>query len=689
MRNTGLNILGKVPWGTHFCQFYKNKEDLAEIVVPYLKTGLKNNEFCMWITSEPLKVKAAKDVLRKELEDLDDYIEKGQIEILDACQWYTKSGRFVAQEVLEGWVRKEEQAVNRGFDGLRLTGNTFWLEKKDWKHFAEYEEIINSIISNYRMLAICSYFLDKCGPIELIEVALNHQFAIIRREHKWEFIESSGHKQIQGKLEETELFNFILFKYNPIETVVVDREGRVIRLNLAKKNSGQKLARIGDAKYKDWPKEHKIDMRAELMKCIRLGKTKGFPEVKYDDKFFSITMGGFPRGAIITEQDITERKLAEEEKESLQAQLIQSDKMAGIGTLASGIAHEFNNLLQIMSGHSEFALRTKKTEVMEEALDIVMNTTVRTKKIIEDVLSFSKSGAPEKELCDIAELIKSVLSMTEEQSKKNNIRAVIKYGRVPKLEVNKTEIQQVFLNMVTNARDAMLPKGGKLEIGLKRVKDNIEISFTDTGIGILEENLGRVFEPFYTTKGAVGGDTKTQGVGLGLSVSYGIVERHGGTIEVESETGKETTFTIRLPVTIEKTKERVVKEKKEVKAEKIKPRNVLVVDDEEEICKMMEKWLSAEGHKVKSALTGEKALNLFKKEHFDIVFLDIVMPGMLAIDALAEIKGISPKTKTFMISGKLVDKELWKELKAEGASGYLQKPFKIENIKDCIAKIRD
>jgi PAS domain S-box-containing protein len=410
--------------------------------------------------------------------------------------------------------------------------------------------------------------------------------------------------------------------------------------------------------------------------------------------FFSeISAGTFyskGRKKIIGEvRNITERMKAEEERETLQAQLVQSEKMAGIGTLTSGIAHEFNNLLQIMSGHAEFAQRTKKPEDMEEALDIVGNTSDRVSKIIKDLLTFSRRDALEIELSSIPELIDFVLSMTEEQLNKNNIKVVREYGRVPKIEVNQGEMQQVFLNMVTNARDAMLPKGGKLQIRIKKVKENVEISFTDTGIGIEEENLGRVFEPFYTTKGAVGGDIRTQGIGLGLSVSYGIVLRHGGTIEVESEAGKETTFTIRLPAKVEKAEKRIVKEKRKVKAKKTKPRSVLVVDDEEEICKMFMKWLSTEGHNVKSALTGKKALDLVKKESFDIVFLDIVMPGIPAIDALVAIKELSPKTKIFMITGKLVDKELWKELKEKGASGYLQKPFKIEDIKNCIAKIRD
>ena len=326
---------------------------------------------------------------------------------------------------------------------------------------------------------------------------------------------------------------------------------------------------------------------------------------------------------------------------------------------------------------------------LEEALDIVGDTSERVSKIIKDLLTFSSRDALERKLSSIPELIDFVLSMTEEHLKKHNIEVVREYRKIPNVEVNKGEMQQVFLNMITNARDAMLPNGGKLEIGIKKVTDNVEISFTDSGIGIEEENLGRVFEPFYTTKGAVGGDTKIQGIGLGLSVSYGIVERHGGMIEVESKAQKKTTFTVRLPARVEKAEKRVVKEKKEVKVKKTKPVKVLVIDDEEEILKMFTKWLSAEGHQVKSVLTGEKAIGLVKKESFDIVFLDIVMPGIPAIDTLAEIKELSPKTKIFMITGKLVDKELWKELKAKGASGYLQKPFKIENIKNCLAKIRD
>ncbi|HUT30941.1 MAG TPA: MEDS domain-containing protein [Sedimentisphaerales bacterium] len=204
VRKSGIEVIGDVPWGTHLCQFYKTKEDLIDILVPYFKAGLRNNEFCMWVTSEPLSSEEARNALAKEVNSLGEYVAKGQIEILDYTQWYTKSGRFDAQEVLQGWAKKEKQALASGFDGLRLTGNTFWLGQKDWKDFADYEAEINRVIGDYRMLAICTYSLDKCTASEIIDVVGNHEFALIRRERKWEIIESIKHRETLAALGESE-----------------------------------------------------------------------------------------------------------------------------------------------------------------------------------------------------------------------------------------------------------------------------------------------------------------------------------------------------------------------------------------------------------------------------------------------------------------------------------------------------
>jgi hypothetical protein len=132
LRNSGIDIIGDVSWGTHFCQFYQTREDLMDILVPYFKAGLENNEFCMWVTSQPLGVEEAKEALRGAIPDIDIFLEKGQIEIIPYTHWCLKDGVFDSDRVLNGGVEKINQAMANGYDGLRFTGNTFWLEKEDW-----------------------------------------------------------------------------------------------------------------------------------------------------------------------------------------------------------------------------------------------------------------------------------------------------------------------------------------------------------------------------------------------------------------------------------------------------------------------------------------------------------------------------------------------------------------------------
>ena len=195
-RKTGIDIIGDAPWGTHYCQFYKTKKDLIDILVPYFKAGLENNEFCMWVTSEPLGIEDARRSLKRAVENLHDCFKKGQIEILDYSQVYTKSGKFEADKVLEGWAKKEKEALKKGFDGLRITGNTFWLEKKDWRDFAEYEEKVTSTIGKLKMLVLCSYSLDKCGLLEIIDVVNTHNSVLFLRKGKWTVVENVGHRRL-------------------------------------------------------------------------------------------------------------------------------------------------------------------------------------------------------------------------------------------------------------------------------------------------------------------------------------------------------------------------------------------------------------------------------------------------------------------------------------------------------------
>lgn len=188
LRHSGIECVGDVTWGTHFCQFYETPEDLTDTLVPYFKAGLEQNEFCMWITSEPLDHKAAEQALRRAMPDLDAYIAKGALEIMPHDEWYLIDGVFDQTRVLGGWIHKLEAALARGFDGLRFTGNTFWLEPGLWRDFYDYEATVNNIIGRYRMLGVCTYAIPKCGAAEVIDVVQNHQFSVIKRQGQWSLI---------------------------------------------------------------------------------------------------------------------------------------------------------------------------------------------------------------------------------------------------------------------------------------------------------------------------------------------------------------------------------------------------------------------------------------------------------------------------------------------------------------------
>ena len=194
LRKSGIDVMGDIPWGTHFCQFYQTKEDLTDILGPYFKAGLENNEFCLWIISQPLEVGEAKEALRKYVPDLDTYLENGQIEIRPYASWYTKNGFIDLQRVLKGWIEINSKTLASGYDGLRLSLNTFWLEETDCDYFVDHEEEVNSIIDRHNMIALCTYSLDKCSAIEIINTVSSHQFVLAKKEGKWERIENVGKK---------------------------------------------------------------------------------------------------------------------------------------------------------------------------------------------------------------------------------------------------------------------------------------------------------------------------------------------------------------------------------------------------------------------------------------------------------------------------------------------------------------
>ena len=228
-----------------------------------------------------------------------------------------------------------------------------------------------------------------------------------------------------------------------------------------------------------------------------------------------------------------------------QRQLIRSEKLASLGRLAAGVAHEINNPLTGVLTFSSLLLRhTDENDPQREDLETIVHETNRCKEIVKGLLEFSRQTEPQKKRGDVNEIIREALSLMENQALIHNVKIVQELnGDLPGIVVDTDQIQQVFVNVILNALDAM-PEGGTLRVRSDSASEGhaVQVAFGDTGHGIPPEHIDKVFDPFFTTK------SPNKGTGLGLAVSYGIIERHGGKIEVESEGGVGTTFMIALPV---------------------------------------------------------------------------------------------------------------------------------------------
>jgi PAS domain S-box-containing protein len=200
MRKTGFDVVGDIPSGTHFCLFYETKADLLEIAVAYCKAGLEAQQFCLWAVADPLTVKEARRALKRVVSDCDRYFADQSIEIVASREWYLPDGTFDLKRVIRGWTEKLSSASARGYTGLRVTGDTAWLEQKDWRDFCEYEELLDHAVMNQRIAVLCTYPLASCGAAEILDVVRNHHFAVAHRCGRWDVIETAGHKQAKAEL---------------------------------------------------------------------------------------------------------------------------------------------------------------------------------------------------------------------------------------------------------------------------------------------------------------------------------------------------------------------------------------------------------------------------------------------------------------------------------------------------------
>jgi two-component system cell cycle sensor histidine kinase/response regulator CckA len=372
-------------------------------------------------------------------------------------------------------------------------------------------------------------------------------------------------------------------------------------------------------------------------------------------------------------RDITDRKRIEE-------QLSQAEKLRAVGEMASGVAHDFNNALAAILGNTQLLLYTAQDEELRETLKIIEKVAKDSGQTVRRLQDFTRKPVRQELFkVDINSIIKDSIEITkpkwkdEAQSRGIRIEMVSNLEEIPFMSGNASELREVITNMIFNAIEA-IHEGGKIEIRTFKKRRDVFIRISDTGVGIAEEAKKRIFEPFFTTK-------PFTNTGLGLSMSYGIVKRFGGEIEVESKVGQGTTFTIILPIGDDEKEEAVDPQpiKKGIKA------RILVIDDEEFIRSVLSRTLAQADHQVTLAEDGRKGVQLFKEGKFDIVLTDLGMPGMSGWEVCRMIKEVSPRTPVGMITG-WGDERNRSKMEEYGLDFFISKPFDFAQILNVVAE---
>jgi two-component system cell cycle sensor histidine kinase/response regulator CckA len=509
-----------------------------------------------------------------------------------------------------------------------------------------------------------------------------------------------------------------IVEFLPDATFVIDLEGKVIAWNRAiEEMTGirkEEMLGKGDHAYTipfygerrrqllDLIDVNDKKLESKYKSVQRKGKTlyaEAFAPALYGGKGAHFWATGVPLfddsgnrvGAIESIRDITERYQLEEETRRLGERLNRAEKMEALGTLAGGVAHDLNNVLGVVVGYAEMLLNgVDKTSPLRHGLENVMNGGLRAAAIVDDLLTLARRGVPGRSILNLNKIIADCQQSPEFESLSFHHPSVkIKTDidpDLPNISGSSVHLGKSLYNLISNASEAM-SKGGVVTIksrnqylnkpiqGYDQIQegDYVVLSVSDTGEGIQTTDLKRIFEPFYTKK-VMG----RSGTGLGLAVVWGTVKDHQGYLNVESEEGKGSVFTLYFPVTRE-----------DISAEHIavsiseymgKGESILVVDDVKEQRDLAEGMLRTLNYTVTSVSSGEEAVTYLKEHEVDLIILDMIMePDMDGLDTYRSILEIRPKQKAIIVSG-FSESDRVKAAHALGAGAYVRKPYVIEKL---------
>lgn len=732
-RDSGIKAVGRIQWGAHLCQFYKDKAALIELLCDYFIAGLESNEFCMWVTPAHTTVEEAKAAMRSHLPGFEEYIEKGQMMVISYLDWYKKGGSFDLKRVLDGWLEiyDRETGVN-GYAGMRVSGDTSWLCAEEWQGFEEYERVLQRSVGAYRILVLCTYSLDHIGAKELLDVVANHDFVLIERGNGWEFAESPGKKRLREGLEAAkeelelkyrertrELFEANLLLKKEIEEKVRTEES--LRESEAGLMAAQRLARLVSWEWD--PRTEKASFSEEIYDILgttrdKAGEVKSIRGFVYPGDLecalsalnaalegkgpFAVEYRivrpdgairvlrsegkavfdegtGRPRKVSGFLQDMTEWKKLQEENDRIREKHLNAQRTELIGKLAGGIAHEFNNIMSSIKLNSELAISEPDEKSKREFLEEIRSASGQAENLTRQLLIFSSNEPARFALHDLNGAVQEAVSMLRSLLPENiEIRTDLEDGTWP-VFADRLHIEQILLNLALNARDAMTD-GGRLTI---KTRNTVVTSDNEAGLAsgrylslsVADTGTGMNSEVMGRAFEPFFTTKGGKGMGLGLAVVKRIVAEHKGEIRVSSEPFKGARFEIFLPAM-----NRSVAEAREA-ASLGNGERILIVEDEERLRKVVALVLKKSGYKVVEARSANEALGVFRREggRVDLVFTDVILEDKSGIELAEELSSRGYASRVLFTSGYMDIKDGWPEVEGRKLR-LLKKPYEVTEL---------
>jgi PAS domain S-box-containing protein len=497
--------------------------------------------------------------------------------------------------------------------------------------------------------------------------------------------EITKRKQAEEALMQSNSFNEMLLQTMPFGMDIVDERGNILFINdFMKKLLGTDA--MGQCCWTMYKDNQKQCTDCPLHKGIEFGKAETLESTGVlGGMTFQISHIGMmyngKKAMLEVFQDVTEQK-------KLQQELLQVQKMESIGTLAGGVAHDFNNILAIILAYTSAMERSAvdKKKILEYCRTITQ-AVKRGAALVRQILTFARKADIVLAPMSLPDLINEIISMLKQTFPKViNFKEIVD-NDIPFINADRTQIHQAMLNLCVNARDAM-PKGGLITIKAERrtidqVQERVPaanqdsyicISITDTGEGMKEATRRRIFDPFFTTK------EEGKGTGLGLAVVYGVIQSHNAFIDVESAVGHGTTFRLYFPIPL--LSEQMIDIPSATESFIIGgTETILLVEDEEPLRDMVRLILKSKGYKVLTAQDGNEAIKKYKlhKDEIDIVLTDMGLPEMTGLDMFKKIKKVKTNVKAIFASG-FFEPDVKSEIMKAGAKGFIQKPYSPDEI---------